>query len=262
MSAILIEDGVVHYEVLGRGRPVLLLHSWVGSWRYWIPSMQHAAMRFRAYALDFWGFGDTDHLPERYTVNAQVALVARFLDRLGIGRVALVGHGLGALVGMYFAQRWPERVERLMAVGLPETYEAISSRLQHESIATLANWLLTPTPSTEAARIEAPKADQRAIVASMEALRTMDVAAAFANLRVPTLLAYGLKDPLIRLPERLAPDQLPEHVHVVTFEASGHFPMLDEGSKFHRLLFDFLTLPSGESPRHLQLKEEWKRRVR
>jgi hypothetical protein len=38
--------------------------------------------------------------------------------------------------------------------------------------------------------------------------------------------------------------------------------MLDEPSKFNRLMADFLTLSSGESPRQLQLKEEWKRRVR
>jgi hypothetical protein len=38
--------------------------------------------------------------------------------------------------------------------------------------------------------------------------------------------------------------------------------MLEENRKFNRLLIDFLSLPSGESPRQLQLKEEWKRRVR
>jgi len=46
------------------------------------------------------------------------------------------------------------------------------------------------------------------------------------------------------------------------FEQSGHFPMLDESAKFNRLLIDFLSLASGESPRQLQMKEEWKRRVR
>jgi CheY-like chemotaxis protein len=33
---------IVHYEVLGRGRPLIFLHGWIGSWRYWIPSMQSA----------------------------------------------------------------------------------------------------------------------------------------------------------------------------------------------------------------------------
>ena len=55
---------------------------------------------------------------------------------------------------------------------------------------------------------------------------------------------------------------LPEHIHQVVLDGSGHFPMLDDSSKFNRLLVDFLALSSGESPRQLQLKEEWKRRVR
>jgi hypothetical protein len=38
--------------------------------------------------------------------------------------------------------------------------------------------------------------------------------------------------------------------------------MLDDAIKFNRLLTDFLALESGLSPRELQLKEEWKRRVR
>ncbi len=38
--------------------------------------------------------------------------------------------------------------------------------------------------------------------------------------------------------------------------------MLDETAKFNRLLIDFLALDSGLSPRELELKEEWKRRVR
>ncbi len=58
------------------------------------------------------------------------------------------------------------------------------------------------------------------------------------------------------------PSTLPQHMHQIVFESSGHFPMLDESSKFNRLLADFLNLNSGVSPRQLQLKEEWKRRVR
>ena len=40
MSALIIDEEVVHYEVLGRGRPLIFVHGWLGSWRYWIPTMQ------------------------------------------------------------------------------------------------------------------------------------------------------------------------------------------------------------------------------
>jgi hypothetical protein len=55
---------------------------------------------------------------------------------------------------------------------------------------------------------------------------------------------------------------MPERVHQVVLEGSGHFPMLDQSARFNRLMADFLALESGDSPRQLQLKEEWKRRVR
>lgn len=55
MSAILLDREIVHYEVLGRGRPILFLHGWVGSWRYSIPVMQATSVSFRTYALDLWG---------------------------------------------------------------------------------------------------------------------------------------------------------------------------------------------------------------
>jgi hypothetical protein len=51
-------------------------------------------------------------------------------------------------------------------------------------------------------------------------------------------------------------------MHQVNLDGSGHFPMVDNPVQFNRLMTDFLALDSGASPRDLQLKEEWKRRVR
>ncbi|HET9433568.1 MAG TPA: alpha/beta fold hydrolase, partial [Chitinophagaceae bacterium] len=60
MSALIIDGDVVHYEAFGRGKPVLFIHGWLGSWRYWVPTMQAISDKYRAYALDLWGFGDSD----------------------------------------------------------------------------------------------------------------------------------------------------------------------------------------------------------
>ncbi|MDH4138550.1 MAG: alpha/beta hydrolase, partial [Anaerolineae bacterium] len=38
MSAIVIDGGLIHYESWGRGSPLILLHGWLGSWRYWMPT--------------------------------------------------------------------------------------------------------------------------------------------------------------------------------------------------------------------------------
>lgn len=119
MSAITIENDLVHYEVLGRGRPVILIHGWLGSWRYWIPTMQQLSMKYRIYALDLWGFGDSQKNTTRYGFKSQVTLLGDFMDKLGIAKAALVGHALGAAIALEFATAHPDRAPRIMLVDPP-----------------------------------------------------------------------------------------------------------------------------------------------
>lgn len=262
MSAILIENQIVHYEVLGRGKPILFLHGWVGSWRYWIPCMQAASAQFRTYAIDLWGFGDSAKQPALYALERQVELLDHFLDQMGIGKIAIVGHGLGAVVGSVFALRNPRSVDRVLAITYPMDESSVNNRLRTAPPAELAEWLLGKTPFTEAARADAPKADPRALTASFGGLKEANLVNLTAQLSTACLLVHGSADPAIQPPRLEALASLPMQTHAILFEGAGHFPMLDDGSKFHRLLADFLALPGGISPRELQLKEEWKRRVR
>ena len=260
MSAILLDSSIVHYEVLGRGRPVIFLHGWVGSWRYWITSMQVASTSFRAYALDLWGFGDTAHNVLNYSIEQQVSLIDRFLMEMGIGKIELVGHGLGALVGMSFATRFPQSVDRLMAVSCPLDYSAVHTRLRTAPPLELTEWLSSRTPEANTALVDSAKADVQAIAASMVGLQANNIFSSFRALNIPCLLVYGDKDLAITTPDEEF--SLSTMTHQIELEGSGHFPMIDETIKFNRLLTDFLALESGLSPRELQMKEEWRRRVR
>jgi pimeloyl-ACP methyl ester carboxylesterase len=260
LSAILLDSSIVHYEVLGRGRPVIFLHSWVGSWRYWITSMQVASTSFRAYALDLWGFGDTARNVLNYSLEQQTVLIDRFLMEMGIGKIALVGHGLGALVGMSFASRFPQSVDRMMAVSCPLDYAAVHPRLRTAPPADLLDWLSSRSPEANTALVDSNKADPQAIAASMTGLQANNIFSTFRAKNIPCLLVYGDRDPAITIPDE--DFSLSTMTHQIELEASGHFPMIDDASKFNRLLTDFLALDSGISPRELQMKEEWRRRVR
>jgi len=127
----------------------------------------------------------------------------------------------------------------------------------------LVNWLMSRSPGRDLSRIEFSKTDQKAIQYSLTGLQKIDLSFLSKSIRTPCLLVYGQNDPSLEaLPSSDQYESLPENTHQITFEQSGHFPMLDEPSKFNRLLSDFLNLNSGVSTRQLQLKEEWKRRVR
>lgn len=119
MSAITLGGDLVHYEVLGRGRPVYLLHGWIGSWRYWVPTMQQLQAKYRVYAIDLFGFGDSGKNENRYTLDHQVQMLVDFMQDMGQPKTALIGHGLGALVAIEIARRDPERIPRLVLVNPP-----------------------------------------------------------------------------------------------------------------------------------------------
>ncbi len=119
MSAISFNGELVHYEVLGRGRPVLLIHGWVGSWRYWVPTMQQLQAKYRVYALDLYGFGDSGKNPSRYSLEHQIALIDDFMNQLGIPKAAIIAHGLGGMLAIMFARRYPERIPKLLVASAP-----------------------------------------------------------------------------------------------------------------------------------------------
>ncbi len=111
--------------------------------------------------------------------------------------------------------------------------------------------------------LEASKTDPYAIQAGLANLQHLDLPGLTQGLGSPCLLVYGQGDPFVDTAALAAPiTHLPQHAHQIIFDQSGYFPMLDEPVKFNRLVADFLSLTSGASPRQLQLKEEWKRRVR
>ena len=262
MSVVLLDDAIVHYEVLGRGRPVIFLHGWVGSWRYWISSMQVTSTSYRAYALDLWGFGDTAQRPERYPIQKQTELVRSFLDEMGIGKIALIGHGLGASVALNFTATYKEIVDRVMLVNCPLEEKSVSTRLYSDSMDKLIHWLAGNASNAKSALADAKKADPAAIAVSRAFGQSEKLFNLVNRQHTPSLLVNGARDELVRQPSIQHLSVLSELGHHITLDEAGHFPMLDSSAKFNRLLTDFLALDSGLSIKELGLKEEWRRRVR
>jgi pimeloyl-ACP methyl ester carboxylesterase len=117
MSSIVTDQGIVHYEAYGRGEPVVLLHGWLGSWGYWLDTMEALGRYYRLYALDFWGFGDSGKRRERYLVTDFVDLVEQFMERLGIVRAPIIGHSMGGTVALSVALGHPQLVSKVAVVG-------------------------------------------------------------------------------------------------------------------------------------------------
>lgn len=262
MSIIFVRQAAVHYESIGRGRPVVFLHGWIGSWRYWVPAMQLASVSHSSYALDLLGFGDTAHDPSGYSLGRQADMVQGFLDEMGIDRIALVGHGLGALAGLILAAREPVRVDRILGVAMPLDPQTVDPILQSAAPAELLTLLGGSVARAEELNSTPAAVDPRAVRVPLDADQISAALAAVRDAAIPCLLIYGANDPLLRPPPAEAVESMGANVHQIVLEESGHFPMLDAADTYHRLLIDFLALDRGASPRAIRPREEWRRRMR
>ena len=115
-----VDGAHVHYQEFGdSSKPTLvMIHGYTASlyvWKTVAPMLAHSG--FHIVALDLLGFGYSDK-PSwfDYAITSQARMVARFMNRLGIGRATIVGSSYGGAVAATLALDYPERVEKLVLV--------------------------------------------------------------------------------------------------------------------------------------------------
>ncbi len=114
-----VPEGQIHYRTEGSGEPVLLLHMAVSSSDEYTRVIPFLSKAYRAIAMDFLGYGDSDEAPRQYQIPDHARTVVGFMDSLGIDKASVVGHHAGAQVGVELAASWPERVEKLVLSSCP-----------------------------------------------------------------------------------------------------------------------------------------------
>jgi pimeloyl-ACP methyl ester carboxylesterase len=255
MSIMVVDQQVVHYEVFGHGRPVLFLHGWLGSWRYWYPTIERVADHFRTYSFDFWGFGDTHRHSTYVSIQSYSDQVIRFLDELGIDRVLLVGHSMGGMVALKTAINHPKRISRVVAVGAPIVGDSLSWLLKLTDRPILADafarmqWFRrfmfhrflgeTNDPAVHEILDDSVKSSSTTLRRAVGSMWRTDLRPELSRLTVPTLIVHGGRDEIVHPNQADLFDGVPS-AEVVVMPESRHFPFLDEADLFNETLLRFL----------------------
>jgi proline iminopeptidase len=113
--------------------------------------------RYRVVYLDQRGCGRSGALPvddlSVYTVDAMVDDLEAVRDFLGLERFTPLGHGFGAVIGLEYARRFPQRVAMVIAVN-PWVHFPELSRTLLEEAARLTDTPLTNIPADSESRVE------------------------------------------------------------------------------------------------------------
>lgn len=72
--------------------------------------MGQLSEKFDVVAVDLPGFGNSQPLPSKLSLEAVGAHLVGLMDELGAGRFGVVGHSMGGVVASYLAAAFPDRV--------------------------------------------------------------------------------------------------------------------------------------------------------
>ncbi len=267
MSSITTDQGILHYEVYGRGKPVILLHGWLGSWGLWQETMTYLGQYYRTYALDFWGFGESGKKLDTYEVSEFVALVDQFMDKLGIISAPLVGHSMGGTVSLSVALRYPQRVEKVVIIGSPVVGSSLALPLKLAGWRVVAFLLFSLFPVLRAAmRIasqticrdprfpdmmdrDLSRTTLESFLTSIASLRRTDLRPEIHRIQVPVMGMFGDRDNIVNPNQWKALQNGLPNARIERYPNAGHFIMLDEPRSFMLTLRDFLdSKPSDTHP--------------
>lgn len=105
----------IAYDVAGAGPNLILLHAGIAHRTMWRPQVEASSDRFRCTTPDIRGFGDTPIGAEAFSRHDDLAAV---MDVVGAASASIVGCSIGAGLALDFAIERPERVDKLILVGV------------------------------------------------------------------------------------------------------------------------------------------------
>ena len=268
--------------LVGRAGPpaaplVVLVHGLGRSaHRDWAPVVGALVPRFQVVTVDLPGFGASPAPGQVYDFNRMAVVLARLVDNLSPDqRVHVVGHSLGAALGLAFAHRFADRVDRLVLVdaagillkpayvramarprlpqlGVPpldRLLRGVESRIDDLGSLLLMcrddrydflPWLARNPDVRQALMGGLVQVD--AAIGLVE----HDFTAAIRETRAPTTLIWGRDDRIAPLRTgQLLAARLPQ-ARLRVMEAAGHTPMLDRPDEFNTLLLAALAGPAPQ----------------
>jgi len=100
----------------GTGTPILCIHGITANCRCWDTLVEALTPEYLVFAMDLRGRGQSDKPSKGYALEYHLRDINCLLDDLKIDRAVIMGHSLGAFIGLAFAAEFSDRVDRLILV--------------------------------------------------------------------------------------------------------------------------------------------------
>jgi pimeloyl-ACP methyl ester carboxylesterase len=253
MAQALKEDGEFRYIDTGEGPPLLFLHGLFGALSNFSDTTEHFAGKYRVVMpmLPLYS------LPMLNTnVKALAAFLDRFIKRLGLRDINLLGNSLGGHVALVHCSQRPESVRTLILTGSSGLYEnafggSFPRREDKEFIRKkVAVTFHDPKFATDELVDECfvTVNDRSKLIRILSLAKSAirhNMAAELPKLKMPVCLIWGKQD-------TITPPHVAEEFHTLIPQSElywidhcGHAAMMEQPAEFNTILDRWLTKTLG-----------------
>lgn len=248
--------------------PVLLLHglpSQSYSWGEIMPDLANKG--FRAIAPDWIGFGFSAKPDERnfaYTPDAFITALAEFVEAIELKQFSLVVQGFLGTVGLQYALRYSDKIERLAILNAPvSTAAKLPWKIQQLGLPFVGD-MLTQDPLLVDRTLEGgsryPISDKdldvyrrpflkssaagRSLLATVRNLQMQqsmaEIESGFRQWQQPTAIVWGMKDPWLPFTQAQQLASSIQNSELIQLAEAGHYPQEHWSEKVSDVIQMFL----------------------
>jgi 2-hydroxy-6-oxonona-2,4-dienedioate hydrolase len=225
------------------------------------PNIRHLSERFRVFAVDMPGWGESDAVTPQQ--RDHVRSVLDFMDALGIQRAALIGNSMGARTALNFAVTHPDRLSHVITMGAPAPGVSLFAAGDgpSEGLKVLRQAYSDPSPESMKKLVEVMTYDPAFATDELAVQRSRNASSRPDHLRnflaegatgapldgeklrgvgMPFLLIHGRDDRVLSYEHSLRLLSLIPDSRLVLFNRCGHWAQLEHADEFNRLVEQFL----------------------
>jgi 3-oxoadipate enol-lactonase len=250
-------DLQTRYEFTGDSGPVLVLCNSLGTnFSMWDPQMAELARSFHILRYDTRGHGQSSVTAGDYTIEQLGCDVLALLDYLQLERVHFCGLSMGGVIGLWLGVHAPDRFHKLVLsntaakIGTAEMWNARIATVRRDGMkevaaAVIQRWFTPEFRATSSDQVNRAQAMLEAsppagYAACCAAIRDIDLRDAVREIRVPTLVIGGSKDPVTSMADaQYLIERIPGSV--LAELNAAHLSNVEQATAFTHAVADFLS---------------------
>jgi pimeloyl-[acyl-carrier protein] methyl ester esterase len=249
-----------HVEIIGQGKPLVLIHGWGMHGGVWQPLLKRLAKDYMLYIVDLPGMGNSRSVEPYHLYN-----LAEEVAEVIPGVSDILGWSLGGLVAQNIASTQPDRVRRLVLVGTSpcfveksdwqagiraDYFSDFSQSMDEDYKKTMIKFLTLQCMKAKNARDtikqlrnsfdSKPAPTQKTLKQALHILLESDLRNESIKIRKPTLLIHGDRDTLAPVQ---AAHWMMQHLpkgFLRVISGAAHAPFLSHSDQFVEALEQFL----------------------